>query len=425
MKLGDCIIKRREQMLAKTRDRMGESYTANQVLGRTQTIGCVAVEITQRCNLDCTLCYLSEHSQSVSDIPIEEVFKRLDEVLEHYGEGTHVQITGGDPTLRKHSELIEIVRYASDLGLYPALFTNGIAATRKLLKQLADVGLQDVAFHVDTTQRRDGYQTEMDLNQIRKDYIDRAKNLGLMVVFNTTVHAGNFEHIPHLVRFFIEHSSDIGLVSFQLQAATGRGEWRQRDELITQQSMKQKLEQGVGHGLPWGVVDFGHGDCHSYMPTIVTNNRVFSVIDDRELLAQFLNDFRHISTDRHATKYQIIADYGRAIIKNPKWWWLGTKYIAHQVRQIGKHMILGRGKLHKLSFFMQNFMDAEHLDHDRIDACSFMVMTADGPVSMCEHNARRDEFILQPLTLDKDNGETVYYVPIPEIPKYRKVSGGN
>ena len=107
------IINHREDMLANTRERMGEHYTANQVLGRTQTIGCVAVEVTQRCNLDCTLCYLSEHSQSVSDIPIEEVFKRLDDVLSHYGEGTHVQITGGDPTLRKHSELIEIVRYAA------------------------------------------------------------------------------------------------------------------------------------------------------------------------------------------------------------------------------------------------------------------------------------------------------------------------
>ena len=118
----------------------------------TQTIGCVAVEITQRCNLDCTLCYLSESAESVADIPIEEVFRRLDAVVEHYGRGVHVQITGGDPTLRKHTELVEIVQYASDIGLYPALFTNGIAASRGLLEKLARAGLQDVAFHVDTTQ---------------------------------------------------------------------------------------------------------------------------------------------------------------------------------------------------------------------------------------------------------------------------------
>ena len=143
------------QRLNTTAERMGSMFTSNQVLGRLQTIGCVAVEITQKCNLDCTLCYLSEHSQQVADIPIDEVFRRLDDVVTHYGPGTHVQITGGDPTLRKHKELIEIVRYADTRGLYPALFTNGIAASRKLLSQLAEAGLRDVAFHVDTTQRRD------------------------------------------------------------------------------------------------------------------------------------------------------------------------------------------------------------------------------------------------------------------------------
>ena len=151
---------RQQQRLKDTKNRMGDMFTPNQVLGRLHSIGCVAVEITQKCNLDCTLCYLSEHSQSVADIPIEEVFRRLDDVLHHYGPGTHVQITGGDPTLRKHKELVEIVRYANDLGLYTAMFTNGIGATRKLLKRLAEVGLRDVAFHVDTTQRRENGENE-------------------------------------------------------------------------------------------------------------------------------------------------------------------------------------------------------------------------------------------------------------------------
>ncbi|MFT7234956.1 MAG: putative radical SAM superfamily Fe-S cluster-containing enzyme [Methylophagaceae bacterium] len=412
-------------MLAKTRDRMGSHFTSNQVLGRTQTIGCVAVEVTQRCNLDCTLCYLSEHSQAVKDIPIEEIYKRLDDVLAHYGQGTHVQITGGDPTLRKHSELVDIVGYASDIGLYPALFTNGIAATRTLLEKLSAVGLQDVAFHVDTTQRRDGYPTEQDLNSLRKDYIARAHGLGLMVVFNTTVHEGNFHHIPNLVRFFIAQSADIGLVSFQLQAETGRGEWRSRDALITQQSMKKQIDLGVDRALPWGIVDFGHSDCHSYMPTTVVNNRVFPVIAQRDLFGQFLSAFEHIQTDRHATSYQVVKDYGLTLLKQPRTWWPALSYAVSQVKQMGRHLFLGGGKIHKLSFFMQNFMDANELVQERIEACSFMVMTADGPVSMCEHNAKRDDFILKPLTVERQDGTTEHYVPIPDMPKYQKTSGGN
>lgn len=412
-------------MLTKTRERMGGQFTSNQVLGRTQAIGCVAVEVTQRCNLDCTLCYLSEYSQSVKDIPIEEIYKRLDDVLAHYGKGTHVQITGGDPTLRKHTELVEIVRYAADIGLYPALFTNGIAATRTLLKNLAAVGLQDVAFHVDTTQRRAGFETEMDLNGIRRDYLARAQGLDLMVVFNTTVHEGNFAHIPHLVRFFVEHSDEIGLVSFQLQAETGRGEWGSRDVLITQQSMKKQIERGTASVLPWGVIDFGHGDCHSYMPTTVVNNRVFPLIADRGLFGRFLTDFQHIRTDRHSSRYQVILDYGLALLNRPRWWWPAIAYVAGQGWQMGKHLFLARGRVHKLSFFMQNFMDATQIEQERVDACSFMVMTAQGPVSMCEHNAKRDDFILQPLDVAKTDGTVEHYVAIPDITTFRQVSGAH
>ncbi len=39
-------------------------------------------------------------------------------------------------------------------------------------------------------------------------------------------------------------------------------------------------------------------------------------------------------------------------------------------------------------------MDASSLERDRVHACVFMVATAEGPMSMCLHNARRDRYIL-------------------------------
>lgn len=44
-------------------------------------------------------------------------------------------------------------------------------------------------------------------------------------------------------------------------------------------------------------------------------------------------------------------------------------------------------------------MDSAALDPERVRNCAFMIMTADGPVSMCEHNARRDDYILKPIAL--------------------------
>ncbi|MGI9293266.1 MAG: radical SAM protein [Pseudomonadales bacterium] len=402
----------RENLLAQTRTRMANLFTPNQVLGRIQTIGCVAVEITQRCNLDCTLCYLSEHSQSVRDIPISEVFKRLDAIVTHYGVGTHVQITGGDPTLRKHTELIEIVRYARDIGLYPAMFTNGIAASRPLLEKLAAVGLCDLALHVDTTQRRAGYDSETALNEIRKEYIERARGLGLMVIFNTTVHKGNFEELPQLVQFFSDNADVVSFTSFQLQADTGRGEWGSRAAVINQQTVRAQLEAGAGKPLPWGVVQVGHGDCHSYMPTLIVNGNVYPVVDDAEFLGGLLNDFKSVTVDRHSPLYEIVMSYTWAALKQPAWWPRLLSYAFSQLCRMWKDLLLDRGRIRKLSFFVQNFMDAGHLDHERIGACSFMVMTAEGPVSMCEHNARRDEFILKPIDITKDDGSVERFEPL-------------
>jgi len=402
----------RHQRLKTTATRMGDAFTDNQVLGRLHTIGCVAVEITQKCNLDCTLCYLSEHSQQVADIPIEEIFKRLDAVLEHYGPGTHVQITGGDPTLRKHSELIEIVRYANQLGLYTALFTNGISATRKLLSQLANVGLRDVAFHVDNTQRRDNGETEDALNSIREEYLQRVEGLGLMVIFNTTVHKGNFHEVPELVDFFRRHTDKIGLVSFQLQADTGRGELRKRDIVISRETVQQQIETGTNKALPWEALQVGHRDCHSYLPTIVVNGNIFPLVPNAQFFSDFVRDFQHISWDRQQSLSSLVWGFSKALVTRPRWWARSIKHGLSLTFSVLPDLIKARGKITKLTFFVQNFMDASELVQERVDACSFMVMTNDGPVSMCQHNAKRDDFILKPLDIERADGTTLKYQPL-------------
>ncbi|MCX6104121.1 MAG: radical SAM protein, partial [Proteobacteria bacterium] len=163
--------------IQQTRERMGTFFEKNQVLGRRASIGCVALEITQRCNLDCSLCYLSEHSEEVKDLPIEEIYRRIDEIKNHFGAGTDVQITGGDPTMRDRKELVAIVKRVRDIGMRPTLMTNGLKASRDLIEELISVGLNDIAFHMDLTFELPGYKTEMDLNKLRLRYIDKVRGL--------------------------------------------------------------------------------------------------------------------------------------------------------------------------------------------------------------------------------------------------------
>ena len=89
----------------------------------------------------------------------------------------------------------------------------------------------------------------------------------------------------------------------------------------------------------------------------------------------------------------------------------GTAYQAgwavRKAWRMRSDLLRGRGRVHKLSFFIHNFMDAGSLDAGRIDACSFMAMTAEGPLSMCAHNARRDRYTLQPVAVR--DGERVRF----------------
>ncbi len=399
---------------AATSRRMQRVMAPNQVLGRTRAIGCTAVEITQRCNLDCTLCYLSEHSEQVRDLPLDEMLRRIDEVRRLFGPGTPVQITGGDPTLRKTYELLAIVRHAHDIGLYPALFTNGIAASRRLLARLADAGLADVAFHVDTTQRRPGGRTEAALNPLRRDYLERARGLGLTVIFNTTVHQGNVGEIPMLVRFFADHADLVGLVSFQLQAATGRGEWGRRADTVSLDAVCSLIDSAAGAKLPWDLVRVGHPQCHKYVPTLVINGRIRPIIDDVDLFVDFLRDFADVWESRQSRRRDLICAYGGAALQKPRWFLRAAAFALRHAWRAKGDLIAARGRVRKLSFVVHNFMDADHLDQERIEACSFMVMSEEGPISMCAYNARRDEHILQPLVLTRQDGSRVTFRPLIE-----------
>jgi pyruvate-formate lyase-activating enzyme len=386
-------------LLRRTWERLDPAFRMpNQVLGRRSTIGCVALEITQRCNLDCTLCYLSENSESVKDLPIEILFHRIDRIREIYGPGVGVQVTGGDPTLRKRPELVEIVRRIAQRGLRPSLLTNGILATRDLLSELAAAGLFDVAFHVDTTQRRKAYSSEESLNAIRREYIERARGLPLAVIFNTTVHAGNLEEVSRLARFFLLHSHVVGMASFQVQAVTGRGQWRERPPEVTPDAVAERIRQGVGlPRLSWDTALVGHPGCNRGVMLATAGDRAIDVLTNRALYERFLDQFRHVPFDRRhvrQTARQVIA----AALKDPYWLWHGGMFLAAKLWE-ARRGLWRRERIGKITFFIHNFMDASALDPERIRNCSFMVMTDEGPVSMCEVNARRDDFILKRVAL--------------------------
>jgi pyruvate-formate lyase-activating enzyme len=380
-----------------------------QALGRRMAIGCVALEITQRCNLDCTYCYLSESSEALKDIPIEEVFRRIDLIHDHYGWGTDIQVTGGDPTLRKRDELVQIVSYIKNRGMRASLFTNGIKATRNLLEELREAGLEDVAFHVDLTQKRSGYPTESALNEVRRQYIERARGLPLSVFFNTTVYPGNFHEVPALVRFFISNCDVVRLCSFQVGANTGRGVERSRIT-VNPETVIAAIQEGAGVRLNFGAASAGHSACNRYAYGLVCNGRVYDFFNDPAFVHEMLAATSHLRFDR-ANKRRAVEIMRDFLLRNPRLLAGFASRAAKAAWRARRDLLSARGKVGKLSFFVHNFMDACHLDRERAEACSFMVMTPQGPMSMCVHNAKRDDYLLVPAEVKREQN-IIFFNPI-------------
>jgi hypothetical protein len=94
-----------------------------------------------------------------------------------------------------------------------------------------------------------------------------------------------------------------------------------------------------------------------------------------------------------------VKAFTRWFALNPAQWWPLLHGMARKTWQMKGDLLRARGRVHTLSFVMHNFMDSKRLDEDRISACVFKVMTSDGPLSMCMHNAKRDNYILQPIRL--------------------------
>ncbi|WP_051927569.1 radical SAM protein [Ruegeria halocynthiae] len=386
-------------------------YGAGQTAGRFYPIACVALEVTQRCNLDCTLCYLSDRAEMTYDPPLSVLFARLATIHSHYGPGVSVQLTGGDPTLRKIEDLEALCREIHRLGMRSCLMTNGVRANRAFLTRLAAAGLDDVAFHVDMTQERKDFHCEADLNIVRRAYIRHARGLGLRILFNTTVFEGNFADLPTLAQFFRDRP-EVAFVSFQMQADTGRGVLRARPDAITQDSVMRAVEKGYGTTLHFDTAAVGHSKCNRYASVLTAGGRAVSVLSNPRLAQRVMAALERV--DRSTEGHLIIRDSAqRMALRNPLLALRAGVHLAGRVLRLGAGLL--RGPLRRQSVFIHNFMAADALEEDRCASCVFMVATANGPLSMCVHNAQRDMHLASPDRIDTPSGPSWWNAAVPRL----------
>jgi hypothetical protein len=185
------------------------------------------VEITQRCDLDCPICYAGSgpsRGPSRPDLDIEQFDRALAQIIATGNGPIPLQISGGEPSL--HPELPRFVELARDRGFeHVEVVTNGVRICERpeLARDLADRGLKALYLQFD------GLRPEThrairgrDLRVVRTGAIEAARRAGLCVTLAVTVARGVNEHeLGEVVQFATRRLETIRAVNFQ--AATPFG----------------------------------------------------------------------------------------------------------------------------------------------------------------------------------------------------------
>ena len=83
--------------------------------------------------------------------------------------------------------------------------------------------------------------------------------------------------------------AEFKLASFQLQADTGRGVLRQRDFIITQETVWAQIEKGAGVKIPFDSPIIGHSKCNKYAYLFEANGKLFNAWTDDNFAIDLLN----------------------------------------------------------------------------------------------------------------------------------------
>jgi radical SAM protein with 4Fe4S-binding SPASM domain len=115
----------------------------------------ISWNLTYRCNLACEHCYLdaggtplvgTENFADRSELGTEECYRVIDDIAAFAPECLTI-LTGGEPLLRR--DILDIVRRASERGLWVVVGTNGVKITENVAHRLAEAGARGLSLSLD------------------------------------------------------------------------------------------------------------------------------------------------------------------------------------------------------------------------------------------------------------------------------------
>lgn len=185
---------------------------------------CVLLEVTQRCDLHCPVCFADSGNDRSSDLTLEAIeawYKRLLTT----GGPFNIQLSGGEPCVR--DDLPEIIKLGRKHGFtFFQLNTNGLRIARdaEYLANLKEAGLSTVFLQFDGT-RDEIYKIIRGRNlfDIKMKVIEHCaeQNIGVVLV-PTLIPKVNTDDIGNIIRLALSHMPAVRGVHFQPISYFGR-----------------------------------------------------------------------------------------------------------------------------------------------------------------------------------------------------------
>jgi len=353
----------------------------------------IILEVTQRCNLACPVCYADAGQQDSAD-------PSLDTIAEWYaaarraGTGSNIQLSGGEPTVR--DDLPQIVAMGREAGFgFLQINTNGLRLARDpaFVRDLKAAGLSSVFLQFDGT--NDAICRQLRGRALLEDKRAAIEACGRhrigVVLVPTLVPGVNDQDIGNILRLAVAHSPVVRAVHFQPVSYFGRYPHPPADaDRITLPRLMRLIEaQSEG---AFQAAHFSPPGCENALCSFSAN---FMVMPDRSVRAMG----REWSGS--CCPQPIQADMGAAhAISSVARQWAAplacacapgsqqpTRNAPARGGALDLDAFLRRAKTHMLAVSAMAFQDVWNLDLERVRDCCIHVMAPDTRlVPFCLYN---------------------------------------
>jgi len=362
--------------------------------------GLAILEVTERCNLTCPMCY-AYSSPSERDYSLEEIETRLDQLIAIEGKGISLQISGGEPSVRKDLDKIAALVKGKGFG-HLEMVSNGIRLAREpdFAEKLVQWGFTSVYLQFDSTRPQDIEKLRgEDLWDVRVKAIAALERVKLPSTLAMSLYDGlNTDQVQQVIDFAWHHPGTVCAIAFQAATPFGRFEIKNEHahasgngdaapsnprklrmpeilQLIEEQAgISQELFFPVGEGSPlcntFTLLKYTR---EGYKP-IAPN---FTLKEFMEVMGPRPNmTLRMLTRGRAAVLPQIVTNIGGSLkLMKTLWPHIGTDPSFWTSRKT-------------LTLFVKPFMDESDIDMSRIERCCFHNASPRGVMSFCALNAK-------------------------------------